>query len=412
MAGTEQKQLLQAGIAAARAGEKEQARHFLLQVIELDEEVEAAWLWLSSVVDDDAERQICLENVLALNPDNEAARAGLRWLQQHSTAETTAPAIAPAPSPPPAPAPSPAPSPGGPLRQEPAPTPPIEIDPYGCPFCGGPINTGEPRCLDCNRRVTERYQLRGGGTRRGWVVVCFLLLGATSALEGLMAAGLQQMEQLPSFFDQTALRLIVGPALILPAGGAGEPLPGQLIAFAGIVALLNYLLAGLCAASAIGLAIKNRAAYFGSFLLGGVLVVATGTGLLTGLSGWAPSLLRLGLIGLTIRWLADSAPAFEWQTRHYNADLDPDLHTDLDYYQRGQRYREMGMWAKAAAHWKVAAQLAAGKPEYRGLLARAYLHMGYPQAALAEVDRALAQLPDDEKLQAFRASLLQRGEQP
>ncbi|MEJ2209428.1 MAG: bacterial transcriptional activator domain-containing protein [Anaerolineae bacterium] len=76
--------LLQQGIAAAKAGRKEEARRLLTQVVDLDERNEKAWLWLSGVVESTEDRQICLENVLALNPDNQHARAGLEWLQQHA----------------------------------------------------------------------------------------------------------------------------------------------------------------------------------------------------------------------------------------------------------------------------------------------------------------------------------------
>jgi Flp pilus assembly protein TadD len=63
-------ELLRQGIAAAKAGRKEEAHETLLQVIKLDERNEQAWLWLSAVVDSIEEKEICLENVLALNPAN------------------------------------------------------------------------------------------------------------------------------------------------------------------------------------------------------------------------------------------------------------------------------------------------------------------------------------------------------
>jgi tetratricopeptide (TPR) repeat protein len=404
MTDTELKGLLHAGIAAARAGDRAQARHLLLQVIERDEQVEAAWLWLSDVVDDPAERQICLENVLTLNPDNQAARTGLRWLQgQASPEHQAAPPAGPSP-PGPAPAPPPTPAYREPAPP-PSPAPALEIDPFGCPYCGGSIRPEEPRCLDCGRTTIRRYRKRAGGAWLGWLVICFLLLATTSALEGLLAGQVLGLDRLPAILNETAVRLIVGSALIRP-----EEVPARLVEFSSVVGIVNYLLAGLCLAAAVGLAVRSRLAYFGSFLVGGLLVVATGTGLLTGLSGWIPSLLRLGLIAFSVKWLADSAPAFEWQTRAYNADLDGDLRTDMDYYNRGLQYREMGMWAKAAAHWKVAAQMAPSQPAYRGHLARAYLEMGYPAAALGEVERALARTPDDEELLAFRASLIETRE--
>jgi len=71
--------LLQRGIALAKAGRREEARNTLLQVVELDERNESAWLWLSSVVDND-DKAIALENVLVINPNNEWARRGLQML--------------------------------------------------------------------------------------------------------------------------------------------------------------------------------------------------------------------------------------------------------------------------------------------------------------------------------------------
>lgn len=76
--------LLKQGIAAARAGRKGEARQKLLLVVEVDEENEQAWLWLSGAVESNADRRVCLENVLAINPRNAAARQGLRWLDEHA----------------------------------------------------------------------------------------------------------------------------------------------------------------------------------------------------------------------------------------------------------------------------------------------------------------------------------------
>ena len=71
---------LKAGITAAKAGRWEQARELLLQVVEVDEQNEQAWLWLSGVVPGDEDRRVCLENVLTINPDNELAQKGLARL--------------------------------------------------------------------------------------------------------------------------------------------------------------------------------------------------------------------------------------------------------------------------------------------------------------------------------------------
>jgi len=76
--------LLQQGIAAFKARQKAEARDLLLQVVEQDERNEMAWLWLSGAVDTDAERLTCLENVLAINPDNGMAKRGIETLRKSS----------------------------------------------------------------------------------------------------------------------------------------------------------------------------------------------------------------------------------------------------------------------------------------------------------------------------------------
>lgn len=89
---------LRQGIAAAQAGDAERANELLMRVVDVDEYNEQAWLWLSSVVDSEADREICLENVLAINPDNKLAKAGLVHVRTKK-AQPPAPAE-PEPAPP------------------------------------------------------------------------------------------------------------------------------------------------------------------------------------------------------------------------------------------------------------------------------------------------------------------------
>ncbi len=110
--------MVREGISAYRAGRKDEARAFLLKAVELDEHNEQAWLWLSAVVESVDEQRICLENVLAINPNNERALQGLQILSQKSGPPAPSKAddvlasvsFTPAPPPPPAPPPAPAPS--------------------------------------------------------------------------------------------------------------------------------------------------------------------------------------------------------------------------------------------------------------------------------------------------------------
>jgi Tfp pilus assembly protein PilF len=72
--------MLYEGALALQQGDKARARDLLLHVVEADEGLEEAWLWLSGAVDDPEDQRTALENVLALNPTNQHARYGLRVL--------------------------------------------------------------------------------------------------------------------------------------------------------------------------------------------------------------------------------------------------------------------------------------------------------------------------------------------
>jgi tetratricopeptide (TPR) repeat protein len=376
-------QLLREGIAAAQAGQKEQARQLLLQVIAEDEEQESAWLWLSDLVDDPEEKQICLENVLALNPGNTAAQDGLRRLrEQEPISVPEAEDIQ------------------RPVRGAGPDSSRVEIDPFGCPYCGGPVGGEEPHCNHCGRSVEVRLHKRPGGTELARVVVFFLLLGIAARLEGYLVSEVVSAEPFPEWVSRSALRFAIGQASFSPEG-----ITDDLANLAHLLTLVHHVLAVLCVVAAIFLAFRSRVAYIGSFALAGLLVAASLAGILTGLTGWLPTLLLAGLAAITVKWLADSAIAFEWQTRHYYASLDRNLRDGVDFYHRGQRYGEMGMWAKAAAHWQVATQMAPDQTHYHLALAKAYAQMDYPDAAVAEADRALAVAPGDREAQAFRDSL-------
>lgn len=73
-------ELLYEGALALQQGDRERGRDLLLQVVEADESIEEAWLWLSGAVDDPEDQRTALENVLALNPDNPHARHGIAVL--------------------------------------------------------------------------------------------------------------------------------------------------------------------------------------------------------------------------------------------------------------------------------------------------------------------------------------------
>lgn len=74
--------LLDQAITAYQAGDVDTARGLLLRAVEQDERNAQVWWWLSATVESLEEQQICLENVLALDPNHERARRGLDTLSR------------------------------------------------------------------------------------------------------------------------------------------------------------------------------------------------------------------------------------------------------------------------------------------------------------------------------------------
>ncbi|NWG16203.1 MAG: hypothetical protein HXY41_06165 [Chloroflexi bacterium] len=56
---------------------RDEARHLLRQLIQEDNNFEAAWLWMSVAVDSLDQSSICLDNVLRVNPGNSEAAGAL-----------------------------------------------------------------------------------------------------------------------------------------------------------------------------------------------------------------------------------------------------------------------------------------------------------------------------------------------
>lgn len=79
-----------------KSGKKDKARDLLMEIVDKDEQHEQAWLYLSALVGSLEEQQICLENVLAINPNNARAKKGLDKVTQQISARDAAAAPPPA----------------------------------------------------------------------------------------------------------------------------------------------------------------------------------------------------------------------------------------------------------------------------------------------------------------------------
>jgi hypothetical protein len=76
------------GIAALKAGDKARARALLAAAVKENARDEYAWLGLSVALEDEDKKRYCLEQVLSINPSNQAALQAMVELQEAKAAQT------------------------------------------------------------------------------------------------------------------------------------------------------------------------------------------------------------------------------------------------------------------------------------------------------------------------------------
>lgn len=75
--------LMKAGRVAFIRGQRRKAHHYWREAATLEPHTEDVWEKLLSVVETDADRRTCLENMLAINPKNDWAARQLAALNAH-----------------------------------------------------------------------------------------------------------------------------------------------------------------------------------------------------------------------------------------------------------------------------------------------------------------------------------------
>ncbi len=141
--------LLVHGIAAAKAGDKTEARRYLEHVLfdsaSTHDDKARAHIWLTQLTDDLAEKREHLEHALALDPTNAVARRGLAVLDGRLKAEEII-------------------NPDRQTQQASSPEPqPINARRFVCPQCGGTMRFepgGMLRCAYCGHRQTTLSALK------------------------------------------------------------------------------------------------------------------------------------------------------------------------------------------------------------------------------------------------------------
>jgi predicted RNA-binding Zn-ribbon protein involved in translation (DUF1610 family) len=142
--------LLVRGIAAAKAGSKDEARYLLEKMLMIDPTADQradAWVWLGEISDDPGEKRDCLENALAYNPAHPIARRRLAVIDGRLKKEEIIDPdriVAPAPE-----APQPA-----------------QAKRFVCRQCGGQMAFAPSRktliCSYCDRKLTLMQAIKEG----------------------------------------------------------------------------------------------------------------------------------------------------------------------------------------------------------------------------------------------------------
>jgi hypothetical protein len=410
--------LLADGISAAKAGDNNSARDLLLRALEADSASEQGWLWLSSVVESDEDRRICLENVLMLNPDSKPARRGLQKLGMDSAFEMAS-------------------SQDVVVRREKEPVSlasavlyperqsrewlwhdsvPLNrsIDPgfasqtgYAdvwetdveiCPYCAGEIHDDDARCPACGRKLVEssyRYQRPTAELTIYWV----LLLGIAQLY---FVRILVDIAVYGSLFA-AAWHAVLFTILILLA--AGIFLRRFWAYLASIVALM-FILAGMAIGYLSGTGIEDvvsaaiGADFWGSLAVSPVLVLGSPM-----LQFIVPMQLTAILLAL-LYGVVKIGPDFERVHIRRVACLDKGLEGASHYYSAGKSYAEQDMWANAIVHWRRAVALEPTRSFYQRVLGEAYARLGFFDRSLDVLGSAQHFAPDEKVKKEIEATIV------
>jgi tetratricopeptide (TPR) repeat protein len=413
--------LLRAGIAAAKSGQRERARDLLMRVVEQDKENVLAWLWLSSVVDSLDDQETCLENVLALDPDHETARKGLAWVRKQK--ETQAP-------PPSAPSPEPAVAaraerpatlaaailhedfarsrpPPEPEPEPPPPPPQDEFDnEYLCPYCAAQTDPDDRKCPSCSAKLWIRTRRREERSTWLWAALTVQMAGiiwpATVPLLMLVYAGQEVGIDNPF----ALVPVYVGLSGNVPPKVASAALEAVPLLY--VLPFAFYLPFALMVL--IGLYLRWKP-IFHLFLISALLtLVLGGAGMLLGqrvvlICSGSGVILAL-LMFLLLLQLEDD---FFFDEKRMLLRVDRSAKKGLDFLASGRRYMRRKMWAMAAIHLRRAVSWLPEGIDGHLELAAAYIGLKrYDLAtkALAEARRISPDDPQVGELTALLDSLL------
>jgi tetratricopeptide (TPR) repeat protein len=387
--------LLNEGIVAAKSGQAAQARDLLMQVVEADENNESAWLWLSGVVESLEDRRVCLENVLALNPDSVAAQKGLAWIDQHRANQGVSPEAASPVEPPP-------PSTSEPILEPDAPP----TNQAAAPAAAIPLVTTSTPLVRYERR--RKRETRSGPLTI--VGIGWLLFGLMSMATGVLFVGfsqwMQTMLQDPQMRAQVMAERQVGSeqlAMVEEVFKAAGPW-GIAIAVLGI----------LCVVLGVALLRRVEAAFYASF---GVGVIVTGLFAYSGIAsagGGCACCAVVPIVFLVLTFLArDDFATEEVIVQDKRAQYEYGIDSPLQHYQRGLEYAKEKKLDMAIQEWERAVVLDPSNLRFRNALALALAGANQHPRAITVLEEALKAFSGDREtksnLEAIKRAAARKG---
>lgn len=355
---------LKAGIAALKAGDRAQARELLLRVVEVTEDNEVAWLWLSGAMETAVDQRVCLENVLALNPANETAQRGLARLAAQPAWRIT---------------------------------PDHSVEPTGfkhtsgfddvweravdiCAYCAQEIGQAVI-CPRCGRRLTVtafRYEQPEASLHVFWVLL-------------VSVAQLYFLEALYNVIARQSVLAAVVPAALIAIflALAGGVYFRQFWAYVAALIVLSLIL------FAAVLGILLPAEWNPTALLEiGPMFDDVVNPLVAGLGDFL-HIFQIATVALALLVGAfKTGPDFERVQRRQIATLQKGLQDASSYHAVATKAAKRGEWATAVLHWRYAAAKAPGQISFQRQLALAYARLGFYQRSLDVLQAALPRTHD------------------
>ncbi len=427
MSADEIAQWLAEGIEDLELGRRAEARELFMKVVQADEKNQKAWLWLSGVVTTLEDREVCLENALALDPTNESV---LRDLQVVRAQIAATPEVEPE-------------STLHHLESDANLPPRVSVDfsedefsdPLTCVYCGYLTKETDKHCPQCKRQLTGSFYKRDQ-PRWLWVAVVICIAAAlftagnlllltiifsTSLSVGQPQGAAVDFVQILLFYLGQASRLTPQTQTllfsVLPREVFYVRLAYVVLAFIVSFGLLTrkrvfYILyIAMLAVAVVGVVLNAQLSQISTVLppnasalerILGVVVDET-AGVLMTVTGWIAGGLLLAQVVMAFLIEGD----FEKTTERYWSAIDPSVHDATGAFMRARTFMKREMWVMAVRYLQRAISIAPNTFEYYLALAESYARLERYQQSLRMLDQAALLQSDSVVVENLRGVILE-----